>query len=288
MSKTGVIVCSNAGLDYIDHAYDIPVFRSVVIFSENEKYDDYTEISAEDFYTRLKTDKKAFPHTAFCSLGKMIETYEMMKEKGYDSALVIVISSKLSSLYEAVQMAAKEVEDFTVTAYDSRSISYPQCYMAFTACEMFKQNASMEEVLWKLDFIRDNHHYIFAVDTLEFLIKNGRLSKVTGTFAQMLKIRPLLQIDKTGAISAYDKTRTSKKARTLMIEKYVEEIEGMSIIPFLIHGNADKEVLDECIGLLKQKRPDLDEVQIFPITPVVGSHAGPGVVAFGWIQKFPS
>ena len=70
--KTGVIVCSNAALDYIPHTEYIPVFRSVVIFNENEKYDDYTEIKAEDFYHRLATDKTSFPHTAFVSPGKMV------------------------------------------------------------------------------------------------------------------------------------------------------------------------------------------------------------------------
>lgn len=286
MSKTGVIVCSNAGLDYIEHSYDIPVFRSVVIFSENEKYDDFTEISAETFYNRLKTDKKAFPHTAFCSLGKMIETYEEMKQKGYDSALVIVISSQLSSLYEAVQMAANEVSDFAVTAYDSKSISYVQCKMAFTACEMFEQGASMEEVIEKLDFIRDNNHFIFAVDTLEFLIKNGRLSKLTGSIAQMLSIRPLLEINKEGKVASMAKARTSKKARELMCEKYLEEIDGKDVIPFIIHGNADTAIIDECIKRVQNVRPELTDFGVYPITPVVGSHAGPGVVALGWIKKF--
>ncbi len=283
MKKTGVIVCSNAGLDYIEHEYNIPIFRSVVIFGENEKYDDYTEISAVDFYNRLKNDKKAFPHTAFVAIGKMISTFEEMKSLGYERILCIMISQKLSGLQQAIGLAAKEVSDLEIIVYDSKTLSYPQAYMALCASKMFEENKSIEEVIKKLDFIRENHHMIFAVDTLEFLIKNGRLSKFAGTFAQMLSIRPLLHISKEGAVESLEKTRTSKKARELMIFEYIKEIENKKVIPFLIHANADESLLTEIIMKVKELRSDLTEISIYPLTPVVGSHAGPGTVALGWI-----
>ncbi len=282
--KTGVIVCSNAALDYIKHPYNIPIFRSVIIFGD-EKYDDFTELRADDFYSRLQNDKNAFPHTAFVSIGKMIETFEDLKYQGYDSVIVITISAKLSGLNEAIKLAASEVEDFTVYSYDSKTLAYPEAFMALEAAKLLAEGKNIEEVFTRLDFIRDNNHIIFAVDTLEYLIKNGRLSKFAGAFAQMLAIRPLLELDKEGKVATLDKTRTSTKARQLMIEKFIEEIKDKDVIAYISHANQSDEIIKDISAKVLAIRPDLKEIGVYPLTPVVGAHCGPGAMCLGWVLK---
>ncbi len=281
--KKIVIVCSNSGIDYVDHNYNIPVFRSIINLG-NESFDDYTEISAEEFYTRLDMDKSVFPTTAFISIGKMIEIFEGLKSEGYTTALVITISKQMSGLNAGVMLAAQEVNGFNVITYDSKILAYPQTYMALEASKMFEENKTIEEVINRLDFIRDNQKLIFSVDTLEYLIKNGRLSKVAGAFANLANIRPLLQIDKEGKVVSLDKTRTSKKARKLMVELFLKEIEGKNIIPYISHAYADDLVL-EVIEMVKDYRPDLDDIKVCYLTPVVGAHCGPRAIALGYILK---
>lgn len=284
MTKTKVIVCSNSGIDYVSHPYDIEVFRSIVQYSETEKYDDYTEISAETFYNRLLTDKESFPHTAYVTPGHMIEVFEQAKKDGYDSALVIVIAKPLSGLYNAVELYAKEVENFPVTVYDSHCLAYPEALMAIEAARMFAEDKSMAEVLERLDFIQANNHMIFAVDTLEYLIKNGRLSRVAGMFANMLSIRPLLDLDKEGKVRSLEKVRTAKAARKRLLQMYLEEIQGKEVIPFILHANADKEILQELReGILKERF--FEEIPDYLLTPVVGAHTGPKTVCLGYILK---
>lgn len=285
MSKTKVIVCSNSGIDYVDHTYDIDVFRSVVQYSDTEQYDDYTEISAETFYNRLITDKEAFPHTAYVSPGLMIEAFEKAKKDGYDGALVIVIAKPLSGLHNAVELYSKEVSDFKVTVYDSRCLSYPEALMAIDAAKMFSEGKSMEEVIARLDYIRDNHHFLFAVDTLEYLIKNGRLSRVAGMFANMLSIRPILDLDKEGKVRTLEKVRTSKAARKRLVEMFLAEIEGKDVIPFIVHANASKEVLEELKNAVLGAHPEFHSIPDYLLTPVVGAHIGPNAVCFGYIVK---
>lgn len=285
MTKTKVIVCSNSGIDYVDHSYDIDVFRSIVQYSDTEQYDDYTEISAETFYNRLITDKEAFPHTAYVSPGHMIDTFEKAKKEGYDSALVIVIAKPLSGLHNAVELYSKEVSDFKVTVYDSRCLSYPESLMAIDAAEMFSKGKTMEEVIERLDFIRDNHHFVFAVDTLEYLIKNGRLSRVAGMFANMLSIRPILDLDKEGKVRTLEKVRTSKAARKRLVEMFLNEIEGKDVIPFIVHGNASKEILEELKNAVLGAHPEFHSIPDYLLTPVVGAHIGPNAVAFGYVLK---
>lgn len=285
MAKTKVIVCSNSGIDYVNHSYDIDVFRSVVQYSDTEQYDDYTEISAETFYNRLITDKEAFPHTAYVSPGFMIEAFEKAKKDGYDSALVIVIAKPLSGLHNAVELYSKEVSDFKVTVYDSRCLSYTEALMAIDAAQMFSEGKSMDEVIARLDFIRDNNHFIFAVDTLEYLIKNGRLSRVAGMFANMLSIRPILDLDKEGRVRTLEKVRTSKAARKRLVEMFLAEIEGKDVIPFIVHANASKEVLEELKNAVLGAHPEFHSIPDYLLTPVVGAHIGPNAVAFGYILK---
>lgn len=285
MTKTKVIVCSNSGIDYIENEYDIEVFRSIVQYGEDEKYDDFTEISADTFYNRLITDKEAFPHTAYVSPGKMIEIFEQAKKDGYDSALVITIAKPLSGLYNAVELYKQEVSDFNVTVYNSRCLSYPEALMALDAAKMFKEGKSMEEVLKRLDFIRDNNHFYVAVDTLEYLIKNGRLSRVSGMFANMLSIRPVLDLDEEGKVRTLEKIRTSKGARKRMVEMFLEAVEGKEVIPFIVHASAQKEKVEEVRAAVLAKHPEYNEVKDYLLTPVVGAHTGPETVCLGYILK---
>lgn len=285
MSKTKVIVCSNSGIDYIDHGYDIEVFRSIVQYSESEKYDDYTEISAETFYNRLITDKASFPHTAYVAPGRMIEIFEQAKKDGYDSALVIVIAKPLSGLHNGVELVAKEVEDFEVKVYNSKTLAYPEAFMAIEAAKMFNEGKTMDEVIARLDFIRDNHHVYFAVDTLEYLIKNGRLGKVAGAFANLLAIRPILDLDLDGKVRTLEKVRTPKGARKKLVEIYLEAIKDKNVIPFIVHAAADKEVIEEVRAQVLEARPELGQVLDYPLTPVVGAHTGPKTVCLGYILK---
>lgn len=287
MKKTGVIVCSNAATDYLDFDYDIKVFRSVIILGD-ESYDDYTQMTAKEFYERLSSDKNVFPKTAFVSIGHMINTFESMKKQGYTDAFVITISSNLSGLYKAVRLAAEEVEDFEVHVFDSKNLAYPEAYMALEAARMFKEEKSIDEVYKRLEYLRDNNHYFFAVDTLEYLIKNGRLSKFVGAIAKMLLIRPVLEITKDGRVEVLEKARTSKKARDLMVKKFIDEIKdfaGEDITVFISHANQDEEVLNQIKNSVYLQRPDIKEIKCFYLTPVVGAHCGPKAMCLGWIKK---
>ena len=109
MKKIAILACSNAGLDYLDCPKDIRILRSVIHFGTDESYNDFVDMDAKTFYERIKNDPNDIPKTSYVSIGKMIETFEELEKEGYDEALVIVISSELSGLYEAVKRTASEV-----------------------------------------------------------------------------------------------------------------------------------------------------------------------------------
>lgn len=210
MKKLGVLVCTNSAIDYIPHPYEIGVIRSTILMGGKE-YVDFEELTADKFYDMIQSDPSLFPRTAMASTGTMLEAYEKLRDNGCDEVLFITISSKMSGIYENAMIAKKMVEGVNVTVFDSKTVGYLQCKMAFTAHEMANAGKSMDEIMKELEFIRDNNHIYFAVSDLRYLVKNGRLSNAAGFLADVLKIKPLLEIDKNGAVVTVEKSERSTK-----------------------------------------------------------------------------
>ena len=282
MSKIGIIVCGNSGIDYIKHDYDIRVMRSMLLFG-GEEYTDYVDITAEEFYAKLRADQKIIPSTAQTATGVILELYETMRDEGYEEILAITISSKLSGTYEGAQMAAKMVEGVKVTVFDSLSVATAEAHMALTAAKMAKEGKKITEIVDALTKIREGQGLLVSVDTLLYLVKNGRLSGASGFVGSLLKIKPMLQLSREGKIEAAEKIRTRKKAIDRMIEKFLTEY-AEGVVPFIVHAH-DPETAAEIRSRLLEARPDFKEIQDYPLTPVVGAHAGPGAVAIGWMKK---
>jgi DegV family protein with EDD domain len=283
MKKLGVLVCTNSAIDYIPHKYDIRIIRTTILMGGKE-YIDYEELNAEQFYDMLEADPSLFPRTAMASTGTMLTAYEKYRDEGCDEVLFITISSKMSGTYDNAMIAKKMVEGVNVTVFDSKSVGYVECKMAFTACEMAEKGASMADIMKELEFIRDNNKIYFAVDNLKFLVKNGRLSNAAGFFADVLKIKPLLEINKEGAVVSVEKIRTTRKALERVVEKFLEETEGKNYEPFIIHAN-NPEGVKFVRDLVVQARPELKDIKEYFLTPAVGAHCGPKAMTLGYILK---
>lgn len=280
MDKIGVAVCGNSGIDYLVHDKEIRKFRSI-LFVDNEQYEDFVEISSDEFYSRLVKNPDLDISTAQTSTGKILEMYEEMKEAGYNKLIVITISKQLSGTYQNAVLAAKMI-DIDVVVYDTLSLTYVEAYMAMTARKMAVEGKSVEEILTQLDKIRDNNHVLIAVDTLKYLVKNGRLSNVAGALGSLLKLKPLLHISKEGKVDTLAKIRTTSKARAELKDRFFKEIEGKDVIPFIVYTNNMEEMLDLKDELEAKGVPD---VLLIPLTPVVGCHAGPGTMGVGYIER---
>jgi DegV family protein with EDD domain len=283
MNKLGVLVCTNSAIDYIPHKYQIGIIRSTILMGGKE-YIDYEELTAEKFYQMLEADPSLFPRTAMASTGTMLTAYEKLRDEGCDEVLFVTISSKMSGTYENAMIAAKMVEGVHVTVFDSKSVGYIECKMVLTAHQMAAKGASMEAIMKELEFIRDNNKIYFAVDNLKYLVKNGRLSNAAGFVADVLKIKPLLEINKEGAVVSVEKIRTISKAIDRVVAKFLEETEGKQYEAFIIHANNPEGVANVRAQMLAA-RPELKDVKEYFLTPAVGAHSGPKAMAVGYILK---
>jgi DegV family protein with EDD domain len=283
MKKLGVLVCTNSAIDYIPHKYEIGVIRSTILMGGKE-YVDFEELKADQFYNMIQADPSLFPRTAMASTGTMLEAYEKLRDGGCDEVLFITISSRMSGIYDNAMIAKKMVEGVNVTVFDSKTVGYLQCKMAFLAHDLAKKGKSMAEIMEALEFIRDNNHIYFAVNDLRYLVKNGRLSNAAGFLADVLKIKPLLEIDKQGAVVTVEKIRTFQRALDRVIEKFLEETEGKDYEPFIIHANNPESVAYAREKVLAA-RPNLKEIKDYLLTPAVGAHCGPKAMTIGYVLK---
>lgn len=281
MSKIGMVVCGNSGIDYIKHDYNIKVLRSILFIGDKE-YTDFIDITAEDFYSKLKNNPALTPTTAQAATGVILETFEELRDNGCDQILCVTVSNKLSGTHQGAMMAANMVEGVRVTVYDSLSVAYPEAKMILTAAKMAEDGRKIDEIIDALDFIKNNHTLYVSVNTLKYLVKNGRLSGASGFVGSLLKIKPLLVLTKDGRIESKEKIRTTSKATEALISKFLEDAQGLDIEPYIVHSNATDRI-DFVKESILAARPDLKEVKDYPLTPVVGAHAGPGALALGFI-----
>jgi len=281
MKKIAILACSNAGLDYLDYPKDIRILRSVIHFGTDESYNDFIDMDAKTFYERIKKDPNDIPKTSYVSIGKMIETFDDLEKEGYEEALVIVISSELSGLYEAVKRTASEV-NIKVTAFDSKTLAYGQAYMVLEAHRLAEKGKSVNEIVKHLEKIRDHDMIYFAVDTLLYLVKNGRLSKLQGTLGTMLQLKPLLFIGDSGKVETLEKIRTTHKAHMRVLDKYIEDTKDKHVITYISHAHAD-DYVDWFKTKIKEAFPER-EVVVAYLTPVVGAHTGPKGIGIGYIE----
>jgi DegV family protein with EDD domain len=278
--KIGIVVCGNSGVDYMKLDYPVKLIRSTLNLGGKE-YEDYVDIQAKEFYDIINANPDIDVSTSQTSTGKIASVYEELKDEGYTDIIAVVISSKLSGTYQGAILAKDMVPGINVYVIDSRSVSYGEAYLVLEAIKMIKNGSKVRDIIDKLEKIRDNIYIYVLVDTLKFLVKNGRLSTTSGFLGTLLKIKPLLHIQRDGSLVPFEKIRTTGKAQQRLVEVVSHDIEGKNVIMFIVYTN-NREKAEEIKNQFLAVRPDLT-VEVVPLTPVVGAHAGPGTLGVGYI-----
>ena len=281
--KIGIVVCTNSGADYYHFDHPVEVIHSYLHLNE-DLYEDYVDITAEEFYEKIANDPNIDVKTSQPPLGSIIEKYEKLRDLGYDKILVVVISTKLSGIYQSAKLAAEMTEGIEVRIVDSKSVSYGELYLVLEAIKLIKEGKDLEKVATSIEALIPNINILVYVDTLKYLVKNGRLSAAKGAIGTMLKVKPILRMDQhEGTLSQHDKVRTSRRALARILDIFEEETKDRDILAFIVYTN-NKDFAGEVREKILELRPEIT-VELVPLTPVVGAHAGPGTLGIGYIFK---
>ena len=280
--KIAVLVCSNVALDYVEHPEGIKVLRSTILFSkENKSLEDFTGITAESFYNHLKEYPQDIPKTAYVSYGRVEEYVEEAIKEGVTDVIAILISGELSGLVNFFVGIENTYAPLKIHAFDSRALAYVEAYMAIRAKELANEGKTVEEILPVLEHIRDTNHLTFTVETLDYLVVNGRLSKKSAMLGNLVNIRPVMHLHE-GKVIPLEKARTKKGAIKRMLQIYYEETQGRDVISYIAHANVPEEA-ENIRNIILEHTPGR-KVVISPLTPVVGAHSGPGAISIGFFE----
>lgn len=247
------------------------------IHLQDSLYKDGVDIQPSELYYRLRTED-IFPQTSQPSAGEFMEIYQTLKPD--DEVLVLCLSSELSGTYQSAEMARDMVAeqiDAEIHVVDSRSVSLGLGMQVIHAQKCFAEGKDMAQTLSELAEIRRRMRLIFAVDTLEYLARGGRISQLSKRLGNLLQLKPVLHLEE-GRIEVLDKVRTRSKAVQRMLEIFYKEASQAQQVGIL-HIDAPTEG--------QQLAQKVQEYYHGPLLlaqcgAVIGSHAGPGTVGICW------
>ncbi len=256
---------------HVVHELGITVIPVLVRFGE-DVYRDGIDITNDQFYDRL-VDGGVMPVTAVPSLDLFARTYASLAEET-DEILAIMLSSKLSGLYNAAVQSADLMENKChVEVVDSGWAVMAQGFIVIKAARAAQAGASMDEIL---EIVRQNLNRIdirAAFDTLEYLKRGGRIGRAQALLGSMLKVNPLITL-RDGLVEPAGRARSRAKAMDLLYEFAAgySHIEEMSVEAAACPDDADSLV--ERLGAIFPK----ERIYRSRTTPVIGTHTGPGLL----------
>ena len=280
MAKTAVVTDSTAYIpDDLCAKLNITVVPLSVIWG-HETYSDGVTITPQEFYTRLK-DAKVMPSTSQATPVAMQQAFSAALEKGCD-VIGVFISDKLSGTLDSARQARAELASAQdkIVLVDSESVGMGLGYQALALARAAEAGASLKELQELAKQVVPHSGVFFAVETLEFLHRGGRIGGAQRFLGSALNVKPILTV-KDGKVDSADSVRTTKKAHEKVIELVAEKCAGQSNIRLAtLHANAEESaraVLDAA-----SKKLGAVESILTPVSPAIGTHTGPGTVGLAY------
>lgn len=255
----------------------IPFVPQVVMFGEDAYHDD-EELDTAAFLQKLKASP-TLPKTAAPEPPLYYPIFEEAKKKG-ESVVVVAPTSKASGTVRSAQTAAQEFPGLDVRVVDSLTISCNLGSMVLVADDMAKAGASTDEIVAKLNDMIPRGRLYFLVDTLEYLAKGGRIGGAKRLLAELLEIKPILQV-KDGQVEPFEQQRTKKRALARLVDVTAEQCKGGDEAHLcVLQVEAEKEA-QALVEELKSK-VFVSDIPIYELPPAIVVHAGPKAMGVGF------
>jgi DegV family protein with EDD domain len=282
MSKVAVVTDSTINIP-ADLAKPYPLFVvPLQLIWGNETFRDSVDITPTEFYTRLKTDK-VNPSTSQPSPAVFIELYSKLLNQGYD-ILSVHISSRLSGTLASAEQAKDHFPGANIELVDSLSTSMATGLPLLYTLRAAAQGATLKECKALVEQGLANSGVLFAVSTLEYLHRGGRIGGAAAFLGTALNLKPILEM-REGRIEAIERVRTMSKASERLLNLFEERINGQSPVWIsALHVDAANEAR-ELLELACQRfnKEEIIEANISEVSPVVGSHTGPGTLGLAYM-----
>ncbi len=283
-NKIAVVTDSTAYLpEECIKQYNISITPLSVIWGD-EVHQDGVDIRPAEFYERLPKSK-VMPTTSQVTPVVMMNTFQSLLDQGYD-VLGIFLSSKISGTVQSAVQARDMLggAQSRIAILDSLSTTMAMGWPVLTAARAAQAGETLVECEKVAQQACANTGVLFVVETLEFLRRGGRIGGAQALLGTALNIKPILEM-RDGRIESVEKIRTKQKAIQRMIELTAERIDGRTPLRIAVtHANSEADA-QSLLEAAKGKFLPI-ETLISPLSPVIGTHAGPGTVALNFMHGF--
>jgi len=257
------------------------------IYLNGKEYLDGIDLSPSNLYQKMRSDKVDVK-TAAPSVGQYYECFKNILEQGEPEILCITLSSKLSSDYisalNAANIAQEEFKTAKVIVFDSFAAAAPQGFLAIEAAHRLHRGDSMESVVNYLSTARHRTGLFAALDTLSYLSQGGRIGKAAFLVGDALQIKPILTLKEDGVIAPETIVRSEDKIISRITSIVKQKTEGYQKLRLSVM-HADALIRAKRLQkMLLELYPSI-EIPILEFTPVMGAHAGPGLVGVGYYYE---
>lgn len=261
--------------------HNITVVPLQVNFTEGS-YKDGVEIQPEEFFAKLKEATK-LPTTSQVNPGEFVDAFKRVLNEG-DDIICLTLSSKLSGTFSAAVTATSflEAED-RIEVIDTKAVSFGYGMIALAAAQMVEDGATKQEIIAEIRHMTEHLENIFIFDTLEYLLKGGRLSSGEAFLGGLLNIKPILTIA-DGELKPMDKVRGRKRVIKWVIERLKSSPVDFSETDVAIYHADDEAYMYEIMKAVEAEVP-VKRWLVSKVGPVVGTHSGPGCIAISYLKK---
>lgn len=282
MSKIAIVTDSTAYLprEWVAQ-YQVRVVPLKVHWGD-ETYLDGVDIQPQEFYERL-AHSKSLPTTSQPSVHDFLQVFESLAGQS-DGIVVLLISSGISGTVDSARAAAREFSRLPVEIVDTRVTSTGQALAVLAAARAAAQGKSLQEVRQAADEVVQGVRIFFVVDTLEYLHRGGRIGGASRFLGTALNIKPILYFNPEGKLDALERVRTRVKALQRLETLVGEAGNGHALHVGIMHASAPQVAQELCEQITR--RFHCQEIFAHELSPVIGTHVGPGTIGVAFYVDY--
>jgi DegV family protein with EDD domain len=279
MKQVAIITDSSAYLpqDIVEELgiYTVPL----TLQWDGESYRDGVDIQAEEFYDRL-ADSDTIPTTSQVTVNEFNNLFKKLLSDGY-AVFAMLISSGISGTVESAQQAAENFPDAPLIVMDSQFVSMALGFLVMKVARAAQEGASLAECYALAEAVYPNIGVYFTVDTLKYLNKGGRINTAKRLLGAALNIKPIMEI-RDGKIELVESVISRKKAVQRMLELVERDVAGREPVRICtFHAKAEEDNRKLMAEAVERFNP-VETVTTF-VSPVIGTHTGPGTVSIAYM-----
>lgn len=274
MAKIKIITDSTADLrDEQIRKYNIEIVP-LTITIDDKSYTDRVDLSPVEFLEKMGQSIE-LPKTSQPSTGTFLELYDRYTDEGYD-IISIHMTGGMSGTVRSAESAAKMAKG-NVTVIDSRYISKALSFQVLEAAELVSKGKTVQEIVDHLEKVKNQTRLFIMVDTLENLVKGGRIGKGRAFLGSLLNIKPIASLE-GGEYTPVSKARSYSQVIKYLVKQFSEDVKGKNLKRIGIVHTEAKELASQLSSAINGIT-EIQNIEIDYTTPVIATHTGKGTIA---------